>query len=64
MPKNKRSEYLSSSDVVKGCVVSLAKQASSQGPQAVKVLPLTESEQGIVKYHASYCYSHFQKDYR
>ena len=29
--RKKRSEYLSSGDVSKGCIVSLAKQASSLG---------------------------------
>ena len=60
--RKKRSEYLSSGDVGKGCIVSLAKQALSQDPRAVRVLQLAESEQGIMKYHASSCYRRFQKD--
>ena len=60
--KKKRSEYLSSGETGRSCIVSLAKQIESSDIRAARVLQLTVSEQGIIKYHASSCYRSFQRD--
>ena len=60
--KKKRSEYLSSGEIGRGCIVSLAKQTESYDTRAARVLQLTVPEQGIIKYHASSCYRSFQRD--
>ena len=60
--KKKRSEYLSSGEIGRGCIVSLAKQTESYDTRAARVLQLTVPEQGIIKYHASSCYRRFQRD--
>ena len=60
--KKKRSEYLSSGETGRSCIVSLAKQIESSDIRAARVLQLTVSEQGIIKYHASSCYRSFRRD--
>jgi len=60
--KKKRSEYLSSGETGRSCIVSLAKQIESYDIQAARILQLTVPEQGIIKYHASSCYRSFQRD--
>ena len=57
--KKKRSEYLSSGETGRSCIVSLAKQIESSDIWAARV---TVSEQGIIKYYASSCYRSFQRD--
>ena len=56
--KKKRSEYLSSGEIGRGCIVSLAKQRERRHSS----LQLTVQEQGIMKYHTSTCYRSFQRD--
>ena len=60
--KKKRSEYLSSGEIGRGCIVSLAKQTESNDTRAARILQLTAQEQGIMKYHTSNCYRSFQRD--
>ena len=60
--KKKRSEYLSSGEIGRGCIVSLAKETEGYDSRAARVLQLTAPEQGIIKYHASSCYRSFQRD--
>ena len=60
--KKKRSEYLSSGEIGRGCIVSLAKQTESNDTRAARILQLTAQEQGIMKYHTSTCYRSFQRD--
>ena len=60
--KKKRSEYLSSGEIGRGCIVSLAKQTESYDTWTAKVLQRTVPEQGIIKYHASSCYRSIQRD--
>ena len=60
--KKKRSEYLSSGEIGRGCIVSLAKQTESNDTRAPRILQLTAQEQGIMKYHTSTCYRSFQRD--
>ena len=60
--KKKRSEYLSSGETGRSCIVSLAKQTESCDIWAARVCQLTVLEHGIIKYHASSCYRNFQRD--
>ncbi|KAI4823606.1 hypothetical protein KUCAC02_012184 [Chaenocephalus aceratus] len=60
--KKNRSEYLSSGEIGRGYIVSLAKQTESNDTRAARVLRLTVQEQGIMKYHTSSCYRSFQRD--
>ncbi|KAF3844347.1 hypothetical protein F7725_017651, partial [Dissostichus mawsoni] len=60
--KKKKSEYLSSGEIGRGVIVSLAKQTESNDTRAARVLQLTVQEQGIIKYHTSSCYRTFQRD--
>ena len=47
--KKKRSEYLSSGEIGRSNIVSLAKRTKSNDTRAVRVLQLTVQEQGIIK---------------
>ncbi len=60
--RKKRSEYLSSGEIGRGCIASLAKRTESQDARVTRVLQLTVSEQSNMKYHASSCYRRFQLD--
>ena len=60
--KKKISEYLSSGEICRGCIVSLAKQTENNDTGAARILQLTAQEQGIMKYHTSTCYRSFQRD--
>ncbi|KAF3854414.1 hypothetical protein F7725_022469 [Dissostichus mawsoni] len=60
--KKKKSEYLSSGEIGRDVIVSLAKQTESNDTRAARVLQLTVQEQGIIKYHTSSCYRTFQRD--
>ena len=60
--KKRRSEYLSSGEIDRGFIVSLAKETESNDTRAARILQLTAQEQGIMKYHTSTCYRSFQRD--
>ena len=60
--KRKQSEYLSSGEIGRGNIVSLAKQTECNDAGATRVLQLTVQEQSAMKYHASSCYRQFQFD--
>ena len=59
--KKTSSEYLSSGEIGRSNIVSLAKIAEND-PRASRVLQLTAQEQGIIKYHTSSCYRNFMRD--
>ena len=59
--KKTSSEYLSSGEIGRRNIVSLAKIAEND-PRASRVLQLTAQEQGIIKYHTSSCYRNFMRD--
>ncbi len=60
--KKKPSKYLSSGEVGRSNIVLLAKKAESSDTQATRVVQLTMQEQGMFKYHASFCYRNFQRE--
>ena len=59
--KKTSSEYLSSGEIGRSNIASLAKIAEND-PRASRVLQLTAQEQGIIKYHTSSCYRNFMRD--
>ena len=46
-----KKKRLSSGEIGRGCIVSLAKQTESNDTRAARILQLTAQEHGIMKYH-------------
>ena len=56
------SEYLSSGQAGRACILSLANEIEGNDERACRVLQLTSEEKELMKYHSKSCYRRFQRD--
>lgn len=55
------SEYLSSGQAGRACILSLANEIEGNDERACRVLQLTSEEKELMKYHSKSCYRRFQR---